>query len=205
MNTKTESGFPEELSDDEPIENPTGKGPTALNDDDLPEAEIVEEPEEQLTPEELVQRERDEYYENWRRSQADFKNLRRRQSEVIAASTMATKRELLGELLLILDYLDMALLTPVETHEGKNLAMGVKMTRDQMMQFLSQREVEPIDTGGSFNPELHEAVETIETTDAGPGTILETTRAGYTLGKDVLRYANVKVAAAPGSGAASDD
>jgi molecular chaperone GrpE len=181
-------------------ENPDSSEASAQDEHELPEAEIVEEPAEVLTPEEQLQRDRDEYYENWRRAQADFQNLRRRQSEVINASVLASKRELLGELLLVLDYLDMALLTPVETQEGKNLAMGVRMTRDQMMQFLSQREVEPIDTSGAFDPSLHEAVETVERDDVAPGTILETSRAGYTLGKDVLRYANVKVSAAPSAG-----
>ena len=178
-------------------ETPDGPEASAQNEHDLPEAEIVEEPAEELTPEEALRSERDEYYENWRRAQADFQNLRRRQYEVINASVLASKRELLSELLLVLDYLDMALLTPVETQEGKNLAMGVRMTRDQMMQFLSQREVEPIETSGAFDPSLHEAVETVERDDVEPGTILETSRAGYTLGKDVLRYANVKVSAAP--------
>jgi molecular chaperone GrpE len=185
-------------------ETPDGPEASTQNEHDLPEAEIVEEPAEELTPEEALRRERDEYYENWRRAQADFQNLRRRQSEVINASVLASKRELLSELLLVLDYLDMALLTPVETQEGKNLAMGVRMTRDQMMQFLSQREVEPIETSGAFDPSLHEAVETVERDDVEPGTILETSRAGYTLGKDVLRYANVKVSAAPSADAEGD-
>ncbi|MCB9915358.1 MAG: nucleotide exchange factor GrpE [Planctomycetes bacterium] len=186
MTANTDHDMPDELERDL----------SAENEDDLPEAEVVE---EALSPEERVQRERDEYYENWRRSQADFQNLRRRQAEVIAGSVLASKRELLGELLLVLDYLDMALLTPVETQEGQNLKYGVQLTRDQMMQFLTQREVEPIDTSGVFDPSRHEAVETVETDEVPPGTILATTRSGYTLGKDVLRYANVKVAAAPGS------
>lgn len=186
-------------------ETPEGPEASAQSEHDLPEAEIVEEPAEELSPEEELQRERDEYYENWRRAQADFQNLRRRQSEVINASVLASKRELLSELLLVLDYLDMALLTPVETQEGKNLAMGVSMTRDQMMQFLSQREVEPIATSGAFDPSLHEAVETVERDDVAPGTILETSRTGYTLGKDVLRYANVKVSAAPSADAKDGD
>ena len=194
MTSTTDHDESDELERDDAAELQT--------EDDLPEAEIVEEPE--LSPEERIQKERDEYHENWRRSQADFQNLRRRQAEVLASSITATKRELLGELLLVLDYLDMALLTPVETQEGKNLYMGVKMTRDQMMQLLSQREVEPIDTSGSFDPSRHEAVETVATTDVEPGTILETTRAGYTLGKDVLRYANVKVAADPSEVEAGD-
>ncbi len=198
MTPKKSQGAPEETPT-EAHETPdvqATKG-NQVSEEDLPEADIVSEPEQQLTPEELIAREREEYYENWRRSQADFQNLRRRQSEVINSSIMATKRELLGELLLVLDYLDMALLTPVETQEGKNLAMGVKMTRDQLMQFLAQREVEPVDTSGQFDPTQHEAVETVETVEAEPGTILETTRPGFTLGKEILRYANVKVAAAP--------
>ncbi len=163
----------------------------------LPDAEIVEEAPEKLTPEERLERERDEYYENWMRSQADFKNLRRRQSQVLEAATAAMRRELLSELLLTLDYLDMALLTPVETPEGKNLLQGVKMTRDQMMQFLGQREVELIEDTGTFDPTIHEAVETVTGSGAEPGTIVETVRRGYRMGKDVLRYAHVKVAADP--------
>jgi molecular chaperone GrpE len=167
---------------------------------EIPEANVVEEPslEEQLaklSPEERLQRERDEYYENWRRSQADFQNLRRRQSQMIATAANGARTELFAELLIVLDYLDMALLSPVETTEGKNLHMGVEMTRNQMLQFLTQHEVEPIDSSGSFDPTCHEAIETVEGTDAPPGTIVETVRTGYMVGQDVLRHAHVKVAA----------
>lgn len=168
---------------------------------ELQEAEIVEEPPApELSPEEQLQAERDEYLENWRRTQADIQNLRRRQGQVIDAAVKSARRELFSELLLVLDYLDMALLSPVETQEGKNLRMGVQMTRDQMLQFLSQHEIEAIHSEGAFDPELHEAVETVPTEDAEPGTIVSTLRAGYKAGSDVLRYAQVKVAAAPEAG-----
>lgn len=187
-------------------DDPTAEDNLEPDEANLPDAEIVEEPLEDLTPEERLERQRDEYYENWMRSQADFKNLRRRQSQVLEAATAATRRELLSELLLTLDYLDMALLTPVETTEGKNLLQGVKMTRDQMMQFLGQREIELIDATGLFDPTLHEAVETVTDSGAEPGTIVETVRNGYRMGKDVLRYAHVKVAADPElENASSDD
>lgn len=169
---------------------------------ELQDAEIVEEaPAPELSPEEQLVAERDEYLENWRRTQADIQNLRRRQGQVIESAVRSARRELFSELLLVLDYLDMALLTPVETQEGKNLRMGVQMTRDQMLQFLSQHEVEAIHSEGTFDPELHEAVETVPTGDAEPGTIVATLRAGYKAGNDVLRYAQVKVAAAPDAGA----
>jgi len=165
---------------------------------ELQEAEIVEEPPApELSPEEQLQQERDEYLDNWRRTQADIQNLRRRQGEVLETAVRSARRELFSELLLVLDYLDMALLSPVETQEGKNLRMGVQMTRDQMLQFLSQHEIEAIHSEGAFDPEQHEAVETVPTADAEPGTIVSTLRTGYRAGKDVLRYAQVKVAAAP--------
>ena len=174
----------------------------------LPEAEIVEEPaeEELLSPEERLQRERDEYYENWRRSQADFQNHRRRQSQTIEAAVKGATRELFGELLIVLDYLDMALMSPVESTEGKNLHMGVQMTRNQMMQFLTQHDVETIESVGMFDPSRHEAVETVTDSGLAPGTIVATVRNGYAIGDEILRYAHVKVAAEPnanprGSGA----
>lgn len=168
---------------------------------ELQEAEIVEEPPApELSPEEQILQERDEYLDNWRRTQADIQNLRRRQGQGIEDAVRSARRELFSELLLVLDYLDMALLSPVETQEGKNLRMGVQMTRDQMLQFLSQHEIEAIESTGSFDPKLHEAVETVPTDEAEPGTIVSTLRAGYKAGNDVLRYAQVKVAAAPGTG-----
>jgi molecular chaperone GrpE len=179
-----------------------------MDEANLPEAEIVEEPEveaEPLTPEELLQKERDEFYENWRRTQADFQNHKRRQAQVMEMTVKSTRRELFSEMLLILDYLDMALLSPVETQEGKNLLMGVEMTRTQMMQLLQRHEIETIDSVGSFDPERHEAIEMVEDSDKEPGTIVQTVRRGYTIGKDILRYAHVKVAAEPSSTEASED
>jgi len=175
----------------EPEAEPTAEATEA----DLPEAEIVEEPE--LSPEEALARERDEYLDNWRRTQADIQNLRRRQAEVIESAVRGARRELFSELLLVLDYLDMALMTPVETQEGKTLHAGVQMTRDQMLQFLSQHEIEAVPSTGAFDPELHEAVERIPTEEHAEGTIVSTLRAGYRAGKDILRYAQVRVAAAP--------
>ncbi len=70
----------------EPEAEPTAEATEA----DLPEAEIVEEPE--LTPEEALARERDEYLDNWRRTQADIQNLRRRQAEVIESAVRGARR-----------------------------------------------------------------------------------------------------------------
>jgi len=205
MSPQTERERPEPdeaptTAQDSPAQDPAGR---ELDEEELPEAEVVEAApaaDANLTPEERLERERDEYYESWRRSQADFQNLRRRQGHVIATAVDGARRELFAELLIVLDYLDMALATPVETTEGQTLKTGIELTRNQMMQFLVQHEVERIDSSGAFDPELHEAVETVAGSGQEPGTIVETVRAGYTIAKDVLRYAHVKVAADEGGG-----
>jgi molecular chaperone GrpE len=153
--------------------------------------------ENQETELERLQRERDEAQENWKRALADYKNLRKRTLVDIDSATRASKQGLLSELLLVLDYLEMALQTQCETQEGKNLLFGVEMTRNQMMKFLESQDVSPLDSEGQFDPEIHQAVENVETGEVEPGTIVETVRRGYKCGDHVLRYSQVKVAAAP--------
>lgn len=52
--------------------------------------------------------------------------------------------------------------------------------------------------GTSFDPHLHEAVETVETDEQPPGTILqEFTRRIYTMGDKMIRPARVKVSRKP--------
>lgn len=131
------------------------------------------------------------------RATADYQNLRRRMQSDIDAAVARAKKPLHQDLLLVLDYLDMALATPCTTQEGKNLLAGVQMTRAQLAGLLDREGIQPVSERGAFDAALHEAVERVETTDAAPGTILGTLRRGYTLGGQILRPAQVRVAAAP--------
>ena len=129
------------------------------------------------------------------RAQADYKNLRRRSLEDLEAGLRRQLQPLLGELLFVLDYLDLALASPLESPDAKNLAVGVEMTRAKLVQALENSEVYPIATEGAFDPTLHEATESREVEGAAPGTIVETTLKGYTWQGNLLRAARVVVAA----------
>lgn len=144
-----------------------------------------------------VTRQRDEYLESWKRAQADYQNLKRRALAEAEAAALRDQRPLLEELLLVLDHLDMALGQPFEGEEARNLATGVRMTRDQLVSALEGQEVERIDTDGDFDPERHQAVATIPTDEAPPGRILRVVRTGWSHRGQVLRYAQVEVATAP--------
>ena len=144
-----------------------------------------------------AERERDEFRVNWQRARADFQNLKRRTLEDIEAAVARERSGLLEEALTTLDYLDMALASPCESTDAQNLLVGVKMTRDQLWSLLERQSVKPIEVDGDFDPALHQAVATVETEDAPPGSVVGIVRCGYTIGDRVLRYAQVKVAASP--------
>ncbi len=97
----------------------------------------------------------------------------------------------------------MALLTECTTAESQNLALGIRLTRDQFLRALEQEGVRPITAEGRFDPNFHEAVASVPATATGdpqaePGTILATERAGYRWGDVCLRPARVRVVAEEG-------
>ena len=161
---------------------------TDIEEQDVPTVEEVDE--DPLT---LAERERDEAVANWQRARADYKNLNRRSLETIDAAVGRARVEVLSELLLVLDYLDMALLAECTTDEAKNLHYGVSLTRDQMLGVLERFEVKPIEEMESFDPAIHQAISKIEDEEREEGDIIEVVRKGYWLGEQVLRYAQVHV------------
>ena len=176
-------------SEDAPVAEATDETATAeANDASGTEAGGPESLEDAL-------KQRDEYLELYKRAQADYKNLRRRAQSDLEAGLRRQMQPLLDSLLLVLDHLDMALMAPTPNEETKNFAIGVEMTRNQLVAALGQEEVSEISTKGAFDPEKHQAVSTVETDEVAPGEIVATIRKGYTWGDLVLRHAHVSVAA----------
>lgn len=158
------------------------------------DVEDSSEPEDEVT---RLQRERDEYLASWQRAQADYQNLRRRGSSDLEQRLKLRLQPLLENLLLVLDHLDMALMSPTESPDAQNLAIGVEMTRKQLIDQLEAQGVESIESTGNFDPALHQAVSKQASEEHAPGTILKTVRKGYTWNEGVLRFAQVEVAVDP--------
>jgi molecular chaperone GrpE len=166
-----------------------------------PEGEATLEPESlaERTGEgvEALRRERDEYLGNWQRAQADYQNLKRRMQSDLDLRLQRSMEPLLRELLLVLDHLDMALLSPAESADAQNLAAGVQLVRRQLATALEDQQVEPIAEGGLFDPEWHRAVGEVEDPSGETGRVLETVRRGYSWRGRALRHSEVRVSRAP--------
>jgi molecular chaperone GrpE len=172
---------------------------TDAEDTSAADTELIEPLEGDGAPDALAQvtAERDEALENARRALADYQNLRRRTHSDIDAAAKRARAEVLAEALTVLDYLDMALATECTTEEGKNLKLGVSMTRGQLVALLERFKVKEIPSTQAFDAAYHQAFATVETTEQPPGSIVEVFRKGWLLGDQVLRHAQVRVAATP--------
>jgi molecular chaperone GrpE len=173
--------------------------PAGLDDAVPVDAELLESPASDDAAEAIAQltAERDEALEHAQRALADYQNLRRRTQSDIDAASKRARAEVLSEALTVLDYLDMALATECSTEEGKNLKVGVAMTRGQLAALLERFKVKEMPASTIFDAQYHQAFATIETAEHPPGAIVEVFRKGWLYGDQVLRHAQVRVAAAP--------
>lgn len=193
-NTKNQNGDLDDVQEHEEGQNPEGEAqaPEIFTE----EVKVEKDPKEDMDPLQLAQFERDEFQAKFLRAQADYQNLRRRVLSDIEDAVRDKTARIQDEMLSVLDYLDMALKSPCESQDAKNLLMGVQMTRTMLWQSLEKDGVKAIETTGTFDPSRHQAMATIETDESEPGTILEVMRIGFKKGDRVLRHAQVKVAAA---------
>lgn len=174
------------------VEDNDDNGTTPENHTDESQDSAIREPAEDTL--DSLRAERDDYIARWQRSQADCHNIRRRAHGDLEARVRMRMQPLLESILLVMDNLDMALLSPAENAETKNLALGVRMTRDQLVTAIGAENVKTIDTDGPFDPALHQAMEIVESADHEPGSIVTCVRDGYTWQDVVLRSAQVNVA-----------
>jgi len=146
-----------------------------------------------------LERERDEYLELAKRTQADFENYRKRVAADIQAAGLRGKAELAAQLIGVIDTLERALeAVGVESAEGpapeEPLAEGFFLTYRELLAALERAGIEPFDPAGErFDPSLHEALQKLPVDGAEAGTVVEVMQKGYRLGDLLIRPARVAV------------
>jgi molecular chaperone GrpE len=135
----------------------------------------------------------------YRGAAGEFEESRVRLRREIAKEIERGRREILADLLDVVDNLDRALDAARATGGGDkldSLIQGVDIVRRQFLAKLEGFGVKRIESEGQpFDPLLHEAISAVPASDAAPdGTIVGVIRHGYRIGDDVLRPASVAVA-----------
>ncbi len=138
-----------------------------------------------------------EYIAKYRQAAGEFDEARLRLRREISKDVERARREILADLLEVVDNLDRAIDSARQTSSPDALLQGVEMVRRQFLSKLEGLGVKPIDTQTQFDPELHEAITTVPAASPDQeGTIVGVVRRGYRIGDDVLRPAAVAVAKA---------
>ena len=129
------------------------------------------------------------------RAQAELLNFRRRTEEERVSQQQYSNSRLLIKLLPVVDELEMAVNHADDGAAQHPWAEGVKLIQRKIATLLESEGVAKIETVGTqFNPLVHEAVGTEESTKYPVGHIVEVVRNGYQLHERVIQPAQVVVA-----------
>ena len=138
--------------------------------------------------------------ENVLRALADAENTRTRTRRDLDAARKFAVEPLAKELLTALDHLGRAraAVTPEQAADNevlKNLHIGVEMTEKELLKAFEKQKIEQLSPHGeAFDPNIHQALQHVEGTQAAPGTVVEVVAPGYRLHDRLLRAAMVLVA-----------
>jgi molecular chaperone GrpE len=139
-----------------------------------------------------VTQERDALLDRLARLQAEFENARKRDARERAEFRDFAVAGAIEQLLPVLDNLNLALSVK---GSGEQLRSGVELIVRQMEEAMRALGVQPIETvGAQFDPQVHEALGAIDTTEVPDHQVMEEVRRGYRLKDRMLRPALVRVA-----------
>lgn len=130
------------------------------------------------------------------RALADAENVKKRLQRESEEMKKYAGESILADLLPVLDNLDLALAHTDNLDAAcKNFVIGVDMTRKLFLDAVKSHGLEAVDAsrGSEFNPEVHEALGTVEEPDLENNQIAQIVQGGYFLKGRLLRPAKVMV------------
>ena len=157
--------------------------------------EISEKVEKKQTEKEVLkqkQEELDDITDRYKRILAEFENFKKRSGKERESLYNMILSDIVSSILPILDNLENAVKAESKDEEYKK---GIELVLKQFQDTLKSKGVEEIKTvGETFDPELHEAVRSVQDETKGEKEIVEVYRKGYKIGNKVIRHAMVSVA-----------
>lgn len=138
-----------------------------------------------------------ELHDRLLRAQAEFQNLRKRTERERVELFEYASMEAVRVLLPVLDDFERAMKTE---SSDKEYSTGIELIYNRFYETLKKLGLEPLESKGKpFDPQLHHAVDMIETEEAPDHTVLDEFQRAYNFKGRLLRPAMVKVAVQPSS------
>ena len=132
------------------------------------------------------------------RTQADFENYKKRAAREKDEAIKYANNSLLERLIAIVDNFELGLEAARGEGEGSPVFSGMSMVLKQLMDFLSDQGLRPVDAMGQrFDPNLHEAIAHEPSDKVPEGVVVRQTRRGYRMKDRLLRPSSVVVSSGP--------
>lgn len=126
--------------------------------------------------------------------QSETDETRQRLNRAADERAQREQANFIAGLLPVLDNLERATEAAASGSSSEVIAEGIRQTAASFENALAAAGLEPIDAVGQmFDPELHEAIETVEVGAEDEGKVISQHTRGYRIGERLLRPARVKV------------
>ena len=139
-----------------------------------------------------LKKEMDELRDKYVRLYADFDNFKKRTAKEKLETIQTASKEIIKELLPVVDDFERALKALGGDSEAKN---GMQLIYNKLVANLAAKGLTPIETiGKEFNVDEHEAITEIPVSDpAQAGKVIDQVEKGYYLNGKLIRFAKVIV------------
>ncbi len=140
----------------------------------------------------------EDYLNRLKYLQAEFENFRKRTERTVSDSIQSGNAKLIARFLPVIDDLERAVSTNDSSNDAKTVLRGVELVLKDLREILKGEGVTVIETvGRTFDPNIHDAVKSVETTEVAENAIVRELRKGYQINGKVIRPSMVEIAKKP--------
>lgn len=169
-----------------------------LNDTLSAEETVEESVAQELNELETIQAELASFKDKYARVHADFDNIKKRLEREKYQALEYANEKFAKDLIPVVDSLGMAIgAAEIEAEPTvllEKLKEGVELTMKQLLGVLEKHGVTPVDESEPFDPNIHNAVQRVDSADHESGAIVNTFQKGYRYKERTLRDAMVVIA-----------
>ncbi|MDD2265455.1 nucleotide exchange factor GrpE [Sulfuricurvum sp.] len=169
-----------------------------ISDEQTPTQEGESEIVESMNELETIQAELASFKDKYARVHADFDNIKKRLEREKYQALEYANEKFAKDLIPVVDSLSMAIgAAEIEAEPAillEKLKEGVELTMKQLLGVLEKHGVTPVDESEPFDPNIHNAVQRVDSPDHESGAIVNTFQKGFRYKERTLRDAMVVIA-----------
>jgi molecular chaperone GrpE len=175
----------------------------AVNEETISEEQLTQNEGEEVVAEsmnelETIQAELALFKDKYARVHADFDNIKKRLEREKYQALEYANEKFAKDLIPVVDSLSMAIgAAEIDAEPAvllEKLKEGVELTMKQLLGVLEKHGITPVDESEPFNPDIHNAVQRVDSPDHESGAIVNTFQKGFRYKERTLRDAMVVIA-----------